>query len=73
MPTWQFDPATGDAYQVSNGEQSLEDPSAPTQAEVEEFHIKQSAQDYARRKTIESAPQINTDNLEAELKLAEVQ
>ena len=73
MLTWQFDPATGDAYQVSNGGQSLEDPSAPTQAEVEEFHIKQSAQDYARRKTIESAPQINTDNLEAELKLADVQ
>ena len=73
MPTWQFDPATGDAYQVSNGGQPLEDPSAPTQAEVEEFHIQQSAQDYARRKSIEATPQINTDNLEAELKLAEVQ
>lgn len=73
MPTWQFDPATGDAYQVSNGGQPLEDPSAPTQAEVEEFHIQQSAQDYARRKSIEATPQINTDNPNAELKLAEVQ
>lgn len=73
MPTWQFDPATGDAYQVTNGGQPLEDPSAPTQAEVEEFHIQQSAQDYARRKSIEATPQINTGNLDAELKLAEVQ
>ena len=73
MPTYQFDPATGDAYQVSNGGQPLEDPSAPTQAEIEEFHIQHSAQDYARRKSVEAAPQINTDNLDAELKLAEVQ
>ena len=72
MPTYSFDPSTGEGYEVGRGGQPLVDPSAPTYEEITEHQIKQSARDYAARK--ESQSQLtDSGNLEMEAKLLEVQ
>ena len=72
MPTYSFDPSTGEGYEVGRGGQPLEDPSAPSIEEVTEFRINEAARDYATRKQSQSQL-TDSGNLEMEAKLLEVQ
>ena len=72
MPTYSFDPSTGEGYEVGRGGQPIEDPSAPSIEEVTEFRINEAARDYATRKQSQSQL-TDSGNLEIEAKLLEVQ
>ena len=71
MPTFSFDPSTGEGYEVGRGGQPIEDPGAPTYEELTERHIKQSARDFAARKQ-NQAQLTDSGNLEMEARLLQL-
>ena len=76
MPTFQFEPAKGEAVEVSNYP-SQQDPDGPaaTPEEIERFVTKRASQDMAQRARYKDAVEgdVSPANLDAEVELAKVQ
>ena len=75
MPTFQYDPAKGEAVEVSNYPSQQDEGPAVAPEEIERFVTKRAAQDMAQRARYKDAVEgdVAPANLDAEIELARVQ